>query len=149
MIDYIPLFKEALDKKHIRYYHDETLLVFMRRYRIDREADLRMRFIFLLFAARMEVIVSIRHALYAEQIALSRPLFEEVNKHLKLGEVDADNPSNFICFSHTFDPLAGEEWWAEAREQMLDFIIDYTTEIVPPVLLGLFARAAVQAVATH
>ena len=149
MTDYIPQLKEALEKRHIKYYLDDKLLVFLRSYRSDRIADLQMRFIFLPFPARMMVIVSIRHALDSEQIALSRPLLEEVNKDLKVGEVDCSNPSNCICFSHSFDPLAEEEWCAEAREQVQEFIVEYTTEIVPPVLLGVFARATAPAATPH
>lgn len=149
MTDYIPQLKEALEKRHIKYSLDEKLLVFLRSYRSDRIADLQMRFIFLLFPARMMVIVSIRHELDSEQIALSRPLLEEANKDLKVGEVDCSNPSNCICFSHSFDPLSGEEWCTEAREQVQEFIVDYTTEIVPHVLLGIFARATGLAATLH
>ncbi len=149
MIDYIPLLKEALEKRHIKYYLDEKLLVFLRSYRSDRIADLQMRFIFLLFPASVMVIVSIRHALDSEQVALSRPLLEEANKDLKIGEVDCSKPSNCICFSHAFDPLVEEEWCEEARVQIQEFIVDYTTEIVPPVLLGIFARATAPTATLH
>ncbi len=148
MIDYIPLFKETLDRKHIQYCYHEGLLVFTQNYRNDR-VDVQMRFAYLLFPAMMEIFVSIRHPLDSEQVASCRPLLEDANKDLQLGEFGADTPSNCVCFNHTFDPLAGEEWCTEARELAQEFIIEYTTEIVPPVLLGLFARAAVQAVATH
>ena len=141
MVDYIRLFKETLDRKHIMYCYDERLLVFTRKYSSDRMDDLQMRFIFLLFPSSMMVVVSIRHALDPEQVASSRLLFEEANKDLHIGEFSADNRSKYICFSHSFDPLVGEEWCTEVMVQMQEFIIDYTTEIVPPVMLGIFARA--------
>ncbi len=143
MVDYIPVFKEALDRRRIKYSHHKTVLMFMRhyRYRNNPAVELQMKFVFLLFPARMEAVISIPAALTPEQIASARPLIEEANEDLRHGEIEANNASNCVCFSATFDPLVEEEWCEEAREETHNFIVEFTTDLIPRILLDVFANA--------
>ncbi len=133
--------KEALDRMQIKYSHHDKVLMFTRTYRNSRRVEVKMKFIFLLFPARMEAVVSIPVALEPEQIVSARPLLAEANEDLRLGEVCCENPANCICFSGTFEPLVEEKWCTEAREAMQEFIVEYTTDLIPCILLDVFAKA--------
>jgi hypothetical protein len=138
MTDYVPLFESLLERKNIRYSRYEKVVVFFRKYSYDK-AEVRMKFAFLLFPAEIEVVVSIPYSLKPEQMTAARLLIKKVNGYIFGGGFDCDKP-NRLRFCGTFHPLVGYEWLPEIREQLQDFMIEYTTEIIPGILYDIFIQ---------
>jgi hypothetical protein len=144
MTDYIPLFESLLERKNIRYSRHGKAVVFFRKYSYDK-AEVQMKFAFLLFPAAIEVVVSIPDFLKPEQMTAAHPLINKVNGYIFGGEFDCDKP-NRLRFCGTFHPLVGYEWLPEIREQLQDFMIEYTTEMIPSVLYDIFIQVMEPAV---
>jgi hypothetical protein len=140
MISYLPLLEAALKKRNIRYSLNNDLIVFTRGYS-NGKMKVRVKFALLLFPADIDVVALVDHPLESEQMVKARLLLEKSNKTIFNGEVDCNHPSHCLRYVGTFDPLNGPEWCEEAREQMQEFIVEYTSGIVPEILLDIFIRA--------
>lgn len=138
MNEYIPMFRQALERRNIRYSHTNKIAAFMRRYS-DGRIDVQVKYVFVFFPAFIETVVLITKPLSQEQIVAASLPIEEANNELSHGRIDSDNPVNCLRFCGSFDPMARDEWCPEACEQMQEFIVDYTTDIISHILLGIFA----------
>jgi hypothetical protein len=140
MESYIPLLEAALKQRGIPYTLHNGIIVFIRRFFNDT-VDVRMKFTLVLFRAEVEVVASVMQPLEPEQMAKARLLAAKSDKTIYRGEIDCDHPSGCLRYVGSFDPLVGPEWPEEARQQMQEFIVEYTTGIVPEIVLDIFVRA--------
>jgi hypothetical protein len=111
----------------------------IRRYSNDK-VDVRIKYVFILFPAKILVLGSVMQPLEPEQAIMSRSLLEETNESVIGGKIECDQTSNHMRYLGTFDPLVSRQWCADAREQFQEFLIEYTLGVIPEILLDIFIR---------
>jgi hypothetical protein len=140
MPDYIPLLRETLERKNFRYGCEDKVIEFSRNHSGGREG-VPLKFVFVLFPAGIRALVSITSPLRPEQAAVARQLLYVANKCGFQGEFECEAESGLLRFSAIFKPAACGKFCDGSQELSLEFIVDYTTEIVPDILLDIFIQA--------
>ncbi len=136
MKNYTDTFKAIIDRRDIRYVDHGKKLLFSRIYS-GAAADVRIKFVFILFPEAIDIGVTMLQPLEPEQATLTHPLLKTINKDLRHGTIEAA-PSGCLRFSGSFDELlsgAFQDECPEMPEYLLEFIFLFTHNKVLPFYL--------------
>jgi hypothetical protein len=141
MPDYIPLLRETLERKNFPCGCENRVVEFSRSHSGGDGVEVPLKFVFMLFPAGIRAFVSITSPLQPEQAAVARRLLYVANRCGFQGKFDCETESGLLQFNGTFKPATCDKPCNGSHELSLEFMIDYTTEIVPDILSDIFIQA--------